>query len=108
LRNNYALGKLLEKVHISHYKEWMKHTQLVPGADLETFAEFLMRKVKEVPPSMMTLVEAQRSKQSLRIDQWEDSRSWLLKCVITSSSERSDGREYVVSSRHHPATLLNL
>jgi hypothetical protein len=54
LKCGYNLSKLAEKLHFSHYKEWVKLKGEKPAADICDFGEFLMEKVKEVPPSMFS------------------------------------------------------
>ena len=54
LINTFALEKLVAKLPFEHYKDWVSQTKSGLAENLETFANFLMEKVREIPPALFS------------------------------------------------------
>lgn len=59
LRNDYTLGMMSDKLQEAPgiYKEWARRKLANPEEDLDSFAQFLMEKVSEMPPGLLPAAE---------------------------------------------------
>lgn len=60
LKNEYTLGMMADKLQEAPgiYKEWARRKLANPDEDLDSFAQFLMEKVSEMPPGLLPSAES--------------------------------------------------